>query len=352
MNMHALTKKRSILVIAIIAILAVSLITFFQTNKGAQAAVIDPHPGLVAWLRFDEGSGTIAGDSSGYGNNGTINGALWVPGQFDQALNFGGTSDYVQVPDSISLRDAGNNNRTIEFWAKFTSLSSSPNIIMMGLFETSSGGNHFFLYGNTVNFWTSSRTATDWQDYAANINFAEVLNGWHHFAMVYDGTHVYIYLDGNLKNSGILTGNWGNVPVIFKVDYNPLAFAGTIDEVRVYNHALSAADIQADFQQNPDFSSNLIAKVPKGTTQVMTTLSWQGTGSINVTIVSPSQTYTEDAVPVYQKTVYSTTGGSSAMLNIKRLSISVSALSADENWYVALTFDRPSAYQIAVEVQK
>lgn len=52
-------------------------------------------------------------------------------------------------------------------------------------------------------------------------------------------------------------------------------------------------------------------------------------GSINVTIESPLKNYTEDIVPVYQKTVYSSSSGD--MLNIKRLSVSVAALSSDEN---------------------
>ena len=65
---------------------------------------------------------------------------------------------------------------------------------------------------------------------------------------------------------------------------------------------------------------------------------WQGIRSLNVTVESPSKSYTEDIVPVYQKTVYSTSSGTSDMLNIKRLSISVSALSSEENWYVLLEF--------------
>jgi hypothetical protein len=74
--------------------------------------------------------------------------------------------------------------------------------------------------------------------------------------------------------------------------------------------------------------------------------------SLNVTVKSPSKSYTEDIVPVYQKTVYSTSGGTSDMLTIKRLSISVFALSSDENWYVILEFDDAEDYRITVEAQK
>ena len=79
---------------------------------------------------------------------------------------------------------------------------------------------------------------------------------------------------------------------------------------------------------------------------------WQGARSINVTVESPSKNYTEAIVPVYQKTVYSTSDGTSSMLDIKRLSISVSALSSDENWYVMLEFDDVEDYRITAEAKK
>lgn len=85
---------------------------------------------------------------------------------------------------------------------------------------------------------------------------------------------------------------------------------------------------------------------------MITTLSGQGARNINATVTSPSQSYTEDTTPIYQKTTYSTTNDQSGMLNIKRLSISVTALPADQSWTIALTFDSVTAYEIAVEVQK
>jgi hypothetical protein len=129
-------------------------------------------------------------------------------------------------------------------------------------------------------------------------------------------------------------------------------FNGAIDEVRVYNRTLSADEILGDFNEGPDFSTSVVAKVHQGTTQVITTLSWQGSGNINVTIQSPAQNYTENMLPEYQKTSYSTSSGTASMLNIKRLSVSVSALSSDQNWYIMLTLDNVDSYQITVEVQK
>jgi len=55
--------------------------------------------GLVAWWRLDDGSGTTAIDSSGSGNDGTLNGgAQWVDGQIAGALEFNGSNSYVAAP--------------------------------------------------------------------------------------------------------------------------------------------------------------------------------------------------------------------------------------------------------------
>jgi hypothetical protein len=72
MNRTVRTKKSFMIIVAVCAVLAVSLVLELRMNRVTEAAVIDPHPGLVGWWRFDEGSGSVAGDSSGYGNDGTV----------------------------------------------------------------------------------------------------------------------------------------------------------------------------------------------------------------------------------------------------------------------------------------
>ena len=134
--------------------------------------------------------------------------------------------------------------------------------------------------------------------------------------------------------------------------YDPNFFSGLIDDIHVYNRALSTAEIQTSFQVSPDFSFQLLAKIPKGATQVITTISWQGSGSITATITTPSKTYTEDMIPVYQKTTYSQSSSTQNMLNIKRSSISVSPLSSDQSWSITLTFDIAVDYKTTVEVEK
>ena len=120
----------------------------------------------------------------------------------------------------------------------------------------------------------------------------------------------------------------------------------------MFNRTLSASEVLANFGKSPDFSTPILAKIPKGTTEVIATISWQGTGGLNATITSPGQVYTEDTVPVYQKTTYSTSDSMSSMLNIKRISVQVSALSSDQDWYITFKQENVEKYQISIEIQK
>ena len=79
--------------------LLISLV--FVLGSIAQGAA---DPDLVGWWWFEEGTGTTAGDSSGYGNNGTLTGgAGWAAGYFGTALELDGVDGYVDVPHNETL---------------------------------------------------------------------------------------------------------------------------------------------------------------------------------------------------------------------------------------------------------
>jgi hypothetical protein len=356
MTMLVWIKRKPVAAVVICAVLAAASFAFWQMNQSAQAAIVEPHPGLVGWWRFDEGSGTVAGDSSGNGNNGTLQGTPtpnWVAGKFGDALQFDGSQNYVQVSNSPSIQYAGG-SVTLSAWINPRDDGAFRDVIVRK--------------ENTYNLYYAGGLSIEWFNGSIwrQVTTGQLLSHtWHYVAAVItynqsqSQTTFTIYLDGVAIKSQTVNGTMdtGATDPLFIGGFtqsptDAFCFNGTIDEARIYNRALSAAEIQADFNIGPDFSANLLAKVPQGTTQVITTLSWQGTGSINVTIVSPSQNYTESMLPEYQKSVYSTSSGPASMLNIKRLSVSVTALSSDQNWYVVLTFNNVDGYQITVEVQK
>ncbi len=351
MNQLARTKKKAVIALTIIAIIAISSLMFLEKSQTTQAAILSPIPpsGLVGWWRFDEGSGTLAGDSSGNGNTGTIFGCSWVSGKYGDALSFDGLTSYVDGGNNLVFNS---NTFSIALWFKTTTVAPS----FQSIFTKSGVASDFDLQieGSTLKFYISQST-----NLAISYSTPIVINTWYHVVISDGGTganNLKMYVNGVEVASESPTGsratNSNNVQIGKSAVWGGRYFNGVIDEVRFFNRALSAAEIQTDYQNGPSFASQLTAKIPKGTTQVIATVTWQGAGSVNATITSPSQTYTEDAISVYQKTTYSTTSDTSGMLNIKRLSISVTAVPVDQSWIISLTFDNVAAYQIAVEVQK
>lgn len=196
------------------------------------------------WL-LDEGQGNIAGDLSENGNDGEIFGAEWVDGKFGKALYFDGKDNYVEVPDAESL-DAIS-QITVMTWVKFDQWSSQPYSPVgkegdYRIIIDAGGGNHFVVSTDN-NDWYSGGTLA----YGGSITTGE----WHHLAGTYDGKLVRFFVDGWLvgKGSQEITGNVHNSTNPFHIAKNIAdnidPFAGIIDEVAVFNMALSEDDIRS-----------------------------------------------------------------------------------------------------------
>jgi hypothetical protein len=274
----------------------------------------------------------------------------WVTGNYGYALQFDGVQNYVQIPDSPTLDVA---NITIAAWINPTSAPGdtiySKNYPICTL--KYSEGNPSVPYPTFI--LTISGTVYQ------IVSSAPVTYGaWNYIVGTFDGTTMNLYLNGQLVATATHSGSigWDTTPVTIAKNSWGGYGAGIIDDVQVYNRALSATEIQANYQVSPDFSSNLLVNVPQGMTDFIATLSWQGTGSINATIQTGASgaytTYTEiNATDVYQKTTYSVSGGTSAMLNIKRIEVSISALPTSQSWYIVLVTSNVQTYQISAETQ-
>ena len=229
----------------------------------ASATTLAQPPSLVAAYSFDEGTGTSVTDVSGNGNNGTIANATWTTaGQYGNALVFNGTSALVTINDSASLHLT--NGMTLEAWVNPSAVSSAwrdvvykgaDNYYMEGT-STSSGG----LPCGAGTFGTA--------DVAAFGTALLALNTWTHLAATYDGATLVFYVNGVQVSSLAQTGNIvtsGNPLQIGGDSIYGQYFQGSIDEVRVYNVALTAAQIQADMNTPlgniPTAPGNLAATV-------------------------------------------------------------------------------------------
>ena len=198
-------------------------------------------PGLVAAYGFDEGSGTVVSDVSGNGNNGTISGATWTSsGKYGSALTFNGTSARVTVNDAASLRLTG--GMTLEAWVYPSSVSSAWRDVIY------KGDDNYYLEGTSRQFESSGDGGHIWRNPLYGTG-ALTVNTWAHLAATYDGATMRLYVNGVQVASRAQTG-------AIATSTNPLQiggdsiygqyFAGRIDEVRVYNRALTVTEIQTD----------------------------------------------------------------------------------------------------------
>jgi hypothetical protein len=205
-------------------------------------------PGLVAYYPFNGN----ANDESGNGNNGTVNGATLTLDRFgntNSAYYFNGTSAYIEVPDSNSLDVTG--GLTIMAWVKPD--INNVTLPIVNKYRSDFGYRAYWLYGWTVGEhgpWFRVCTGGP----AENIGDAYVLEllpttSWTFVSGTYDGSEVKLYINGTLKNTGTVSGmiNTNSLPLRIGADDELQInyFKGSMDDIRIYNGALSASEIQA-----------------------------------------------------------------------------------------------------------
>ncbi len=197
---------------------------------------------LVGWWKLDEGTGTTASDSSGQGNHATFQGApAWVPGNLGMALRFNGTSDYLAAPGSPSL-DINGDKLSITAWINGTAWTGSARHIVRKVSDTSMGVTYFLrIQPDTVH----GEVATANGSVVAQGTTVLPLNQWVHVALIYDGAQVNVYVNGKADATVNLTG-----PITLSTQELRIGrgdpggyFQGMIDDIRVYNHALTAAEL-------------------------------------------------------------------------------------------------------------
>ena len=214
------------------------------SNEVSALVAAGPPPGLVAAYGFDAGSGTTAIDQSGTGNNGTLSNATWsVTGKFGSSLSFNGTNSHVSVPDSTSLDLT--TGMTVEGWVRLNVAGGFRTLLV----KERPGDLVYGVYANTDGNRPQSQVTVNgtprWIDGTA----AVPPGVWTHVAATYDGATQRLYVNGTQVASLALAGSitTSNSPV--KIGGNAIWgewLNGLIDEVRIYNRALSATQIQSD----------------------------------------------------------------------------------------------------------
>jgi len=221
-----------------------------------------PPSGLVAAFGFEEASGTAAVNSTNAAFNGTIRQAIRVAGgKIGKALQFDGSDDWVTVTDTTASPLDLSTAMTLEAWVNPTSMSGWETVLMKERGAAGAGLLSYALYahdgapqaggfaGPAGYLRPAPANSTTDQGVRQASHTAIPLNTWTHLATTYDGANMRLYINGVLVATKAQTGSIavGNQPL--RIGGNNVSgefFRGIIDEVRVYNRALSAAEITTD----------------------------------------------------------------------------------------------------------
>src|SRR6266446_866464 len=250
----------------------------------ASATTTATVPGLVAAYSFDAGTGSTLADASGNGNTGTIVNATWATaGKYGHALSFNGTNARVDINDAAALHLT--TAMTLEAWVNPSAVSSAWRDLVY------KGNDNYYLMATTDHSSLPGGGIISGGTYAETFGTTVLAtNTWTHLATTYDGATLRLYVNGVQVSSMAKTGS-------ILTSTNPLQlggdsiygqyFQGMLDEVRVYNVALTAAQIQADLNtpisqdtQPPTAPTNLTATASGNTI----TLNWTAsTDNVGVT---------------------------------------------------------------------
>ena len=204
-------------------------------------AKIEPSDIAGMWF-FDEGGGKKAKDSSGNGNEGEIVGAKWIEGKFEKALSFDGSDDYVDVMHSASLEPVSVSGQA---WVKLKS-DGTRHIIFAKwtgyTLEVSTAGNPYFQIRNA-------------QGQLGSTSPNPILWGnWHHLAGTFNDKdkNITIYVDGEAERTTKLASSINYNQSILRISntiYAGGAVNGLIDEVAIFNRALTADEVKTNMEK-------------------------------------------------------------------------------------------------------
>ncbi|MGH9891989.1 MAG: LamG-like jellyroll fold domain-containing protein, partial [bacterium] len=225
------------------------------TNTKTQAGYITVSSGPVAAFNFEEVSGSKVIDASGQGNHGTRSGTSRITqGRFGKALSFDGLNDWVTVNDAASLDLT--TGMTLEAWVYSTdeSMTGWRTLVMK---ESPPDRASYYLYANSD---TDQPLTGFFLDGYQGVRGGTWLlpNTWVHLASTYDGTTQRLYANGSEVAKRAQSGPIEISGGVLRIGGNSIwgaFFEGRIDEIRVYNRALSAAEITTDMSTSVATSS-------------------------------------------------------------------------------------------------
>ena len=198
--------------------------------------------GLVGYWRFDEETGSTAKDSSPYGNDGTIYGATRVRGIIGKALSFDGVDDYVDCGNDKSLDVT--TEATLIAWVKLKPSGDWQAIFSKGpdIYENY----ELLVYSDLSYLHTAWNFDVGRKNHYWLYSIPE--NEWTFIVLTWKAPLMKLYINGEFKETWDTGANYAitrTEPLLIGHEYGTSRYVnGTIDEVRIYNRALSPGEIK------------------------------------------------------------------------------------------------------------
>lgn len=227
----------------------------------ALAATQDVTAGLVGYWKLDEGNGTHANNSSGNNHVGTLNNApSWTAGKSGTALSFHGGNTSVTIGNNVLTTSA---SFTVAAWVQLADVNTWHTAVS----QDGSNVSGFFLQytapgaGGQFAFSLISSDSASSPTVRATSKFQPLPNTWYHIAGVYDAgsKQSRLYVNGALQNTASVPAAWNatGTTAIGRALFNASQvdfWSGLIDDVRVYNRALSDQEISSVYSVAPAIS--------------------------------------------------------------------------------------------------
>jgi type II secretory pathway pseudopilin PulG len=219
--------------------------TTFYTIEGKEGVLSkEVADGLVGKWGFDESTGTIAYDISGNGNNGTLtNNPTRATSScpIGYCVSFDGVNDYVTIPWLTNLPQG-----SISIWFKSNTSWGDTRIFFEGDGTASASSPSFEGTSSLMRFYVAN---------GCQLNVSYTQGEWVYIVGTWNGSNNYLYLNGVLVGGGVCASTEsGFSKFVVGSRSGTLAANSTVDDVRIYNRALSATEIKNLYESKP-FSS-------------------------------------------------------------------------------------------------
>lgn len=294
--------------------------------------------GLVADWHLDENAGNSAADASGNGNTGTLVGSpAWVAGKYGSALTFNG-SNY------MSWSAAPTNSFTLETWVKATTTHEIDTESTSG---TGGTANQKYLFGATsgganagagVSVGTNGISVYEHGDGympALAVYSGSLGTDWNHIVVTYTNKQPRIYLNGVLVRTGLTSPKATVYAPVQLASGAYGSFAGTVDEVKTYNRALSNAEVVQRFNSGP------AATIPNP--DITYTGTWTTAADAGASAGSTRYSATADSTATYNFT-----GSSITWISSRATGRGIANVYIDNIFETAINLDGPTLSGVPV----